>query len=979
MLRFFFFAVIFTLNNLLVFSQIKKLGTPYIRNYTKKEYRAGSQNWSIAQDKRGIMYFANTRGLLEFDGSKWQLYTLPNSSIVKSIVLGNKGRIYVGGYNEFGYFFPDNQGILRYHSLLKKLDQANREFGEILNIHETHYGIVFQSFSTVIVCKDTLSAKIILYNSNLNSSYYINKILYISNNNEGLLKYDGTIFKLVIGGDSFVNKKIVSLLPYERNKLLIVTSLDGLFILDQFGIESIKGRVNDFSIENQANCGLKIDNSYAIGTANNGIIFFDQEAQPIQHLSKKRGLQNISILSSFVDNDKNLWLGLTNGIDYVKTNSPVTYINDKQYIGTPYSSAYFNDNLYLATSKGLFYRSKISIENPFSQDEFKLVENIRDNVWSVSMHENKLICGGQTGTFEINDNKATQICAENGGFEYVQFPERPDIMIGGMEHGLALFFKGIEKDTGWHFAKMFEGFHESAKELEIDREGYLWVSNLYKGVYKILLNESLDTITSVNFYNNKKGLPSDYFNEIFTFNNNIYVSSEYGIYEYVFEPDSFKKSIALSQLLGGGRIEKLFEDPNGSKWYFQNQELKVLRLNYNSNYSIERVPLGLYKGSFLPNFESINFIDNNNILISTDEAFVHFSPTLIKREPSNYTILIRMVKGYRDSVLFGGNFVNDGIITLNRRPDQFVNLEYKHNSIKIEYTDNSYEENQPVMYRSYLEGYDLGWGDWSNDKIKYYNLLREGKYIFHLKGKCYDGAETNEATFGFVILPPWYRSLYAYIGYLLLSIAFFFFVTRGIQKRVERKKYALLSQHQAELLKHRNNFEKESSIAHEEIKKLQNEKGLLEHERIKENLEWKSRELASFAMHLTYLNEILARVRDKIAEVINRMKHEDSKKQLSLIVSSIEKEMEQEENWEKFEYHFDLVHKDFMKKLKSNFPDLTYKDLRLAAYLRMDLSTKEIASLLNISIRGVEISRYRLRKKLDIDRNLTFNDFFMNM
>ena len=99
------------------FPEIKSIGTPFIRNFSKHDYRAGTQNWAISQDKKGYMYFANNDGLLVFDGVQWQLYEMPNSSMVRSIYIDDKGEVYVGAYNDFGKMVSMPNGRIVFKSL----------------------------------------------------------------------------------------------------------------------------------------------------------------------------------------------------------------------------------------------------------------------------------------------------------------------------------------------------------------------------------------------------------------------------------------------------------------------------------------------------------------------------------------------------------------------------------------------------------------------------------------------------------------------------------------------------------------------------------------------------------------------------------------------------------------------------------------------------------------------------------------------
>ena len=87
-------------------AQINSIGTPFIKNYNKADYNAGQQNWKIHQGPDGRLYFANNEGILEFDGLNWTLHRLPKRIIARSLFVSEDGRIYAGGFNEFGYFKP---------------------------------------------------------------------------------------------------------------------------------------------------------------------------------------------------------------------------------------------------------------------------------------------------------------------------------------------------------------------------------------------------------------------------------------------------------------------------------------------------------------------------------------------------------------------------------------------------------------------------------------------------------------------------------------------------------------------------------------------------------------------------------------------------------------------------------------------------------------------------------------------------------
>ena len=140
----------------------------------------------------------------------------------------------------------------------------------------------------------------------------------------------------------------------------------------------------------------------------------------------------------------------------------------------------------------------------------------------------------------------------------------------------------------------------------------------------------------------------------------------------------------------------------------------------------------------------------------------------------------------------------------------------------------------------------------------------------------------------------------------------------------------------------------------------------------------KHQQLASATMHLVQKGEILVKIKQELDKVQKTVPQENRRK-VQQLIRMIDEDIRLDNNWEQFEVHFDQVHENFLKNLRERFTNLTPKDQKLCAYLRMNLSTKEIAPLMNISVRGVEIARYRLRKKLQLDTDINLVDFFMKI
>jgi DNA-binding CsgD family transcriptional regulator len=959
-------------------AQIKNIGIPSLANYARKEYGASTQNWDISQDNRGIMYFANNAGLLTYDGSFWEIYTVPNNSIIRSVTVGRRGRIYVGAFDEFGYFFPDNKGQLVYHSLSELISPKDHDFGEIWKIHMTDHGVYFQSFTDLLVYRDG-KVQYVISDRNLGLSFYVNGKLLIYEQDKGLFELNDDSLQYIPGSEVFINKEIWSVLPVNRNAFLICTAEHGIYNWSKNNFEYWKTEASEFCKKNQVYSGTEVDEKhYAIGSIQDGLIVINENGDILQHLNKDIGIQNNTVLSTFSDMDNNLWLGLDNGIDYVKISSPVSFYGKKKEIGAGYTSIIHKNKVYLGTNQGLFCKTWENIDKFTCHFNFKLVEGTRGQVWALKIIEGKLYCGHNKGAFLIDDEESKLLTSKAGVWDFWNVPGHPGKIIAGTYTSLLLFKKRPGREM--QFLKTIQGFSESSREMAFHR-GVLWMTHGYKGVYKIIFNETFDKVVDYELYGEKHGFPTDFGITVHTFKNELIFSTDNGFYYYDAEVDSFYEHSYLINLIGREKVNKKFyEDQSGNIWFFQGGELKILRLKYDGSYELEKIPFLELKETFIYSFEDLYIHDNTNIFIGTEDGFIHFDPSIIKYHKPESKTLIRKITTREDSIIFGGNFVNQDSSVLPDRPTfQIQYIDYEYNDLQFSYSSPDYRSLSNISYQVFLDGYDKEWSEFFDHTTKEYTNLSEGSYIFHVRSKNLLEELSPVSTFEFVIFPPWYRSTWAYVVYSIIIVVVGYLISKHYLKRFEEEKQRLEQKQKDELEKQKQQHKAKVILAEQEIVRLRNEKLELEVERNKAELENKSKELASIAMQITYKNEILDQVKSKLSRVAHKMIHEDSRNQVKQLIQTIESEMHKEDDWERFELHFDQVHENFIHTLKNEYPDLTPKDLKLAAYLRMNLSTKEIAPLLNISVRGVEISRYRLRKKLNLQREDNITDFLLNM
>ncbi len=282
-------------------------------------------------------------------------------------------------------------------------------------------------------------------------------------------------------------------------------------------------------------------------------------------------------------------------------------------------------------------------------------------------------------------------------------------------------------------------------------------------------------------------------------------------------------------------------------------------------------------------------------------------------------------------------------------------LQSNENALKFYFTSNYFQDPENVRFSYKLEGTDVNWSEWSKNSSKEYTNLSHGTHKFQLKARDPYGNVSKMATLPFTIMAPWYKSTLAKLVYLILSGLMLLALIMIPRRKFNEEKAILKSK------------QKQTAA---EVEKLKNEK-------LETEIQHKNKELASSTMHLLQKNETLSLLKTQIDKTYNKLSNTEAKKEVKKLISLINNDLQLEDDWKRFSHHFDQVHREFLERIKKQYPQLTPKDLKLCAYLRMNLSTKEIAPLLNISVRGVEIGRYRLRKKLELDKGVNLNDFMI--
>lgn len=959
-LKYCLFYLAFLLPFFAAADNIKSIGVPYVQNYPKSVYLSGNQNWSIAKDKQGVMYFGNAQGLLSYDGRYWAQYKMPNRQIVRSVATSDEGIIYTGGFGEFGYW-SDKKNQLTYTSLTNLIPKSQQIKDEIWKIYTLGKKVIFQSFSTIYIYENK-KISVVTANQALLFLHQVDQRFYVEIIGSGLFELKGSKLVPLQNSGTLVPKEILSILPYKNGSLLIGTSKEGLFVYNGTNFSPLNSPANAFLKTYQLNNGTRIHNQYyAYGTILNGLIIIDQEGNIVQRINKSSGLQNNTVLSVYADENQNLWAGLDNGIDRIELNSPLYFYFDKTgQFGTVYSSLIYKNNIYLGTNQGLFYSPWSTASGSFFNSfDFKLIPNSQGQVWDLTMIDDQLFCGHNDGTFKITGHQLESISTVKGGWTIKKLKSDPNFLIQGTYNGLVLFKKDAAGQ--WKYWHKIENFGEPSRYVEQDARGDIWVSHAYKGLYKLGLSPDLRRVTSIKTYNEQNGLPSDYNINIFNVENRLVFSSDQGFFIYDEISNRFTKYKTLNQELGSfAGSNKIIDAGSKKYWFINHGKMSLVHLIEPGKVEIDSNTFSILDGRMVQYYENISKISDKNYLMSIDDGFVIYNAEQSEKAKLKLPqVLIRKIEDITDTYHTISEFGNNG---------SEIEIPFSRNSIRISFALPYYRQAK-VKYQYYLEGYSKQWSEWSPAAQKDFTNLSQGSYVFKVRARINESLVSEETKFEFTILPPFYASKWAYALYFILFVVLLITFKRLYERKLKKDKQAITDKLQAE----KEAFlKKESEATEKQIIKIQTEK-------LQSQLAGKKRELANSAMSLVYKNELLQKLSEEILKLKDANGKPLAEEQLRKIQKVIDEGMNDERDWNLFESSFNEAHESFFKKLKANHPDLVPNDLKLCAYLHMNMSSKEMASLLNISLRGVEIRRYRLRKKLDVPRDKNLVEFLMEL
>lgn len=770
-------VLLFLMSPFLDSQSISRIGSPLIRSYTAEEYGGDPQSWAAVQDLRGVMYFGNEWGILEYDGVGWSTIPLPHRGRVRSLGISTSGVIYVGGLGEMGFLEADDSGQLGYRSLMELIPKGHRSFSDIWSIHPTGHGVYFVSYHKIFRLFQNriqvIEAKTKLFGS------HIKDWVFISLREKGMhLLKDGKLTPLP-------NCEMVAdpscfwtfTLPYSQREVVFVTG-KGLFLYDfpDFKLTSaprklpteIDGFIQKYRLYSctaiPMGAGLY---QYALGSISGGMLVIDHQGKLISIINKNRGLPSNLVFHLMVDRQRNVWAGLSKGIAYVELSSPITQFSEKQGLAeSVHDLLRFKGRIYAGTYNGIFYLPdhQLNLEN--DQHRFMNVANTQYLCYELYTDGNILLGGGIDQLFQIKGEKARLLTKQFYPLSICSSPKFPHHLFIGTFNGFEAVRIRHTPSNSLELQRetipQFKAIKQEIYKVEADVEGNLWLGSETKGLFYIHFKEDNLASAKIHSITTANGLPSDRGNSVFTYAGKIYLSTSKGIFKPSMEegetirvvPDnSFGTFFNSSQI---GVNEVVLQNPDRI-WVLSNQGLGILQKGASGKFDWYDTPFRRIRSKIA----GFQVEESGQGWIFTEGGLYLYDPSIDKDYQSKFQTLIRRVtvKGERD--LYLGT-------PATHRSHKIKSLPYHQNTILFHYAAAFFESPESTLYSYQLKGFDEKWSPWTSETRKEYTNLPERSYRFQVKGQNCFGQVSDIAGYEFKVLPPWSRTPLAYALYFFV-------------------------------------------------------------------------------------------------------------------------------------------------------------------------------------------------------------------
>jgi ligand-binding sensor domain-containing protein/DNA-binding CsgD family transcriptional regulator len=925
----------------IVLPSMAEIGKYPIKIFMPDEYKAGIQNIDFAQNRDMNLFVANNLGILSFNGNEWEVHAYNTGKKQRSLAFDeDTGRLYVGSQGDFGYF----ENNWDYVSLTDRIPVGLRDFDEVWDVFVYDSKAYFCTFQGIYVY-DGDAVSVIRQSGGFNRSFVAGNRLFTQSSKGQLFEIEGRKLSAAIQQGP-TTRIVAGLIPRDAGHLIFYNS-GQIEYSTQYGAEDVFPALAGILEGKYVNHVLLLsDTRLVISTQRAGLYLVNMQNDNIEHITTDDGLPSNACLRAFQDYTGNLWVGMQNGIALVDINAPLWLINQNIDLqGSGYEAFNTEEGTYYTTSNGIYFLASKAGKSHF-------LTGTEGPAYGMQMINNKLYAGHHTGLFLLENGEAVRRADTNGLWEVKQLRSNPNYAIAGTYSGLHLFRINDRGDL--ENVQKIGGFDESSRFFEEDRKGMIWVGQYYRGLYQLMLNQSLAEAVV-------RKTPDEFDHKIgkhvilSRVDDELYIGSDRGIFRIDQTTDTMVADGLFSGVVGNSWVYLLAQDEQKNVHVFTEDRVGFFKQVSPNNFTY--IPSSLFQLRHTFNNDLLKVSKNvrDGVFFNANEGFIHYNPDLESRYIIERRPLVSSVYSLaEDSLLYSR-------LPFQSRSDSIQPIRIIQGTKVLKFVVESFKFRDVNVgkFRYFLQGLNDDYGDWTNATIKEYTNLEEGNYEFFVQTYNYLGEIVTSIPVQVEVIPPFYKSRTARVIYAVLAILVLYLLYR-FQKQYYRSKQSTMEQAK----------QQELALKQKELQELKEEK-------IKSELRHVNNLLAASTMNLVVKNEFMVNIKEEIEEVRQNGKAADTEKALERIIKEIDSTLKLQEDWQQFEYHFDQVHGDFLTRLTNEFSDLTPGEQKLCAFLRLKMDTKEIANLMGISLRGVEVARYRLRKKLGLDKHQNLSKFVL--
>ena len=749
----------------------REVGRSSIHNYTPKEYGASEQNWAIVQDHQGILHVGNTEGILAYDGVSWRTTALANRSTVRSLAVDARGTVYAGGQGDFGYLASGANGQYRWVSLLEHVPAEDRDVADVWQTLALPEGIYFAA-SDRLFRWDGRAIRTWKAGTSFDRAFAAWDTFYVFQDGIGLMRLQADSLVTIPGTERLADEWVYTLLPWGTDDLLLGTRRQGFFRLDETGLISFETDVDTLLADAHPYHAARLpDGTLALGTIRRGVVHLSADGRLLRVLDKTTGLLDDMVLYTYVDQEGGLWLGLNYGLVRVEVSSPLSFFDEETGLrGGVTDLARHNGLLYAATSVGLYKlqpgrSGAFPVWTPITAFETA-------QTWALLDAGSTLLAGTNEGVHVIQNDRITPL-DDQRTFALHRARHAPDLVFAGRKNGLARFRFDAPR-RAWAPAVPVEGVSGDVRAIAEGKAGELWLALQPTGVVRVRFTEDYADLLSVQRFGEAQGLPVGRTHPARLAERVVFVAETGRLYRFVPADTTFVPDTTLGAAFADGTqpVLLLRGDASGTAWLHTQDEKGNVLLQIEENEHRVHTPTRHLEAAV----PSVLYVEKQRsgtvVWLEVDQKIVRYDAGLSLRSASSYPALIRRVHA-GDSLLFGGDAAG------NVRPPT---LAHAGNAFRFNYAAPTFTAPERTHYQYLLDGFDHTWSDWMTKTEKEYTNLPEGDYTLRVRVRNVYGYVSREAAFAFTILPPWYRTWWAYAWYLIGSLGLVFGFSTGYNR-----------------------------------------------------------------------------------------------------------------------------------------------------------------------------------------------------